>query len=848
MKYLYPILKSLFLVTFLSTSVVTMANPIDQRKAQMVGFSFLAQRMHQQALRSVADCRLVYQSANTTAEGHPYYYVFNAVNSFVIVSGDDRAVPVLAYSTSNVFDVDDIPETMRFYLDLYEREIQYAVDHDEYSVESCAQDWALLLHGEPSVSKGNRTVEPLLGGIIWHQNCYYNDLCPEDPRGPCEHVYAGCVATAMSMIMKYWGRPSMGFGGHSYTPEGYPEQSVNYSEAYYNYDIMPNQLTETSTAEEVHAVAELQWHCGVAVNMMYGVNGSGAFSNSVPSAMLQYFGYDESIDIINSFSYSLEQWKSMLRSSFDEGVPILYCGQDDSGAGGHAFVCDGYDDNDMFHFNWGWNGNGNGYYALGALNPSNTNYAFNSSTQAIINMFPSPAVLNSPNAPADFVATAADNNELKVDLTWVNPTHTTGGDAITSLLSIQIMRNGAVVGTVSNPVPGEACSWEDDNLPIAGLYEYEIYAVSDFGNGAKAMASTVVGDVCVVRAELRDTFGDGWNGASLTFRTQDGITLSTLTIEYGSSLTRMVGLPKGMIDCVWHRGSYDGEISFSLYDSDDVLIYSCPSATALSEGVFHSFDNQCAAPVSCGTPQCFVDLSDEESHTVVVSTSEVDGAVRYKVRLNNVVVGEITAPDLSMLYTVDNICQELSFTIVAVCEENGNIGESTPSQPVVFEFPKPAPPMLSLQNAGDKVILDWTVVENASYIVYRDGERIKANLTEPHYVDEDVEEGNNYCYTVTYNCLGESEHSNEQCTEVLSIDGQEISLELYPNPADDSFVVTSPLLSAVEVYDMVGNLVVRMEGTTTIVMNTSMYKAGLYVVKVQLANLQPVYRSLMIAH
>ena len=170
-----------------------------------------------------------------------------------------------------------------------------------------------------------------------------------------------------------------------------------------------------------------------------------------------------------------------------------------------------------------------------------------------------------------------------------------------------------------------------------------------------------------------------------------------------------------------------------------------------------------------------------------------------------------------------------------------------PSQPFVFQFAKPEPPVLSLQNDGEMVILDWTVVDNATYNVYRNGERIKANLIFPHYEDEDVEFGN-YCYTVTCNCLGESTHSNEQCTEVLGIDHQDISLQLYPNPADDTFVVASPLLTAVEVYDVVGNLVVRVEGSDSIALNTSAYKAGLYIVRVQLGDIQPVYRSLMIAH
>ena len=57
------------------------------------------------------------------------------------------------------------------------------------------------------------------------------------------------------------------------------------------------------------------------------------------------------------------------------------------GNDGHAFVCDGYDNNDNFHFNWGWSGSYNGFYAIGDLNPYGaTNYS--QQNKAIINLRP----------------------------------------------------------------------------------------------------------------------------------------------------------------------------------------------------------------------------------------------------------------------------------------------------------------------------------------------------------------------------------------------------------------------------------------------------------------------------
>ena len=64
--------------------------------------------------------------------------------------------------------------------------------------------------------------------------------------------------------------------------------------------------------------------------------------------------------------------------------PIFYSGT--SSSGGHAFVCDGYDANDKFHFNWGWSGVYDNYYTIGSLKPGK--YNFSNENSAIINIAP----------------------------------------------------------------------------------------------------------------------------------------------------------------------------------------------------------------------------------------------------------------------------------------------------------------------------------------------------------------------------------------------------------------------------------------------------------------------------
>ncbi len=44
--------------------------------------------------------------------------------------------------------------------------------------------------------------------------------------------------------------------------------------------------------EEINAVAELMYHCGVATLMDYGPDGSGAFLSDAVIAFKEFFNYD----------------------------------------------------------------------------------------------------------------------------------------------------------------------------------------------------------------------------------------------------------------------------------------------------------------------------------------------------------------------------------------------------------------------------------------------------------------------------------------------------------------------------------------------------------------------------
>ena len=375
--------KLALLLVLLMSTIGMNANPIDMRTAQEVAVKFMNANT-QTPLRGSNDLQLV--TTYSISRGDAAFYVFNTSHGFVIVSADDCATPVLGYSDESQFDTEDIPIQLQEYLQDFVEQIQYGIENHLEADEATARQWELVQFiGHLTEQRATTVVEPLLTDT-WGQGCYYNAKCPEDPDGSCGHVVTGCVATSFAQIMRYWGYPATGIGSHTYTPPGYPEQTANFGATTYDWANMPDRLSASSSSEQIDAVATLMWHCGVAINMEYGPNGSGASPYFIPSALVNYFGYSNELSIVRKNNYSDEDWLALMKNCLDLSCPIHYSGDDSSDGGGHAFICDGYDSNDFLHFNWGWSGSYNGYYSINAMNPSI--FSFTSNNIAIINIHP----------------------------------------------------------------------------------------------------------------------------------------------------------------------------------------------------------------------------------------------------------------------------------------------------------------------------------------------------------------------------------------------------------------------------------------------------------------------------
>ena len=309
------------------------------------------------------------------------FYTFRlSPHGFVLISADDNVYPVLGYGLDSKISKNITNPALTDYLNGFKKQIEAVISEKrDYSDNQIL--WEKMLSGDFSDFPLSRDVSPLISAN-WNQDDPWNYQCPYDAAGPGNHVYAGCVATAMAQIIKYWQYPTQETGSHSYTHPDYGVLQATFGN--YNFNLMQNNYATNETEQ-------LIFDCGVSVEMDYGPEGSGASDTDTKNAFVNFFAYSGSTDLIFKNSHSDSEWNSILRNELDNGRPIFYTGSDTQF--GHAFNCDGYQGTNYFHFNWGWSGWYNGYYYLNNLNPAG--YNLTSNQTAIIGIQP-PVIPESP--------------------------------------------------------------------------------------------------------------------------------------------------------------------------------------------------------------------------------------------------------------------------------------------------------------------------------------------------------------------------------------------------------------------------------------------------------------------
>lgn len=336
------------------------AKRITQWQAQQQAYSFWGKQMPQKA-------KAKSRTATTASRSDAYYVFNNDAGGFVIIAGDDAVTPVLGYTSTGSFDAENLPDGLKDLLKSYERQI--AALGDNYVANQTA-------------TRAGFTGENLLNTAEWNQMAPFNKYTPNN-------YVTGCVATAGAIVMKHHGYPAKGTGSHSYTWNG-KTLTANF-EHDYDWASMPAAKYDGTNDAAFDGVARLMADLGVAVEMQYNKDGSGAYIGNLVTALQKYFGYSKLTYLASVDDMEAEAWNAKLRGEIDANRPILYSASDAS-AGGHSFIIDGYKD-ESFSVNWGWGGYCNGFYQIGALNPESagkpTGDKYNLGQTAVIGLQPS---------------------------------------------------------------------------------------------------------------------------------------------------------------------------------------------------------------------------------------------------------------------------------------------------------------------------------------------------------------------------------------------------------------------------------------------------------------------------
>ncbi len=373
------VLSALF--TLLVLSVATNAQTIEKKTAELVAKNFFYERINQKQTVDFSAIEIRESFAKSFNDQTTLYIVNLSPDGFVIVSASENSIPIIGFSLRSNFDKYAHVPQLDEYLEKISGQIHYIISNEIKASDKISSKWERLKTINPDNLKTflGKIVEPLLF-TTWDQGKYYNDSCPADPAGPGGNCVTGCVATAMGQLVNYFRFPLQGTGSYSYECPPYGILSADFGNTNYIFNQMPDYVNAPNLS-----VAQLLYHLGVSVDMVYGPNGSGMYNHKAAYSLRTHFNYVPATEYLFRDSTNLN-WDSIIVAHLDRKMPMYYAGWSVPNVNGHAFICDGYQDDHYFHFNWGWGGSQDGYFYTDDLTPGGSN--FNLAQELIINCFP----------------------------------------------------------------------------------------------------------------------------------------------------------------------------------------------------------------------------------------------------------------------------------------------------------------------------------------------------------------------------------------------------------------------------------------------------------------------------
>lgn len=841
-----------YIITLLAlvlTSIAVQAHPVDQETAKHLGQSFVSS--HFEPTRQSLDLNLIHTAFSE--RGEACYYIFNVGNTgFVIMAADDHYRPIIGYSEEGVFDIDNMAPALVDYLETVRQSVMEAAQAPS-AEPSVAADWAMLEKTGRMVSRHGGREDEYLVETKWNQDSPYNYFCPSSQGngGPGGRCYAGCVATAAAQLMRYWNHPVQGQGSYNYVPGDHPEygsQTANFGATTYDWEHMPNSLSGGASQEEIEAVAELIYHVGVSMDMNYSPTGSGAVTGMLCERMPAYFFYTNQMANLYREDYTHESYMDLIINSIDMDWPMVQRG------GGHAYVLDGYNDNDLVHFNWGWGGSSDGWFDI-------DNHGYSDGESIIFNYVPAEIYAATPNAPTNINVVPSTDNLLSASISWKNPTVTMSGATLTTIDQIVVERNGQVVYTEDNVTPGAEMTALDETVPYFDAFTYAVYAITDGRRGASVMAENVyVGPSCDWRIIMQSNSIQGWKGGAVTLYTASGKAINSMTVTNSEAQSLDISVPAGRVKFGWTAGhGYVSNLALVIKDAEGNTVYTYSgNSYGMTAGIFLEMNNSCGYEKT----EPPYNLRTESGDNSVLLSWEINGdnpEYGFNIYRDEQIYVMVNDPDARSFVDEDfstGHCYVVTAIGLGGESENSNeycasTGDCMSASNMDFEY------------VGDnyRIKLMWDrpeVSEGLSgYYLYRkDGEegtyeRIKLlGASATSFTDNTTHQEGNYYYRLyayyrVIDCTSSPATAKDDPTQFyLKVyysptdvaETETVALNVFPNPADNNLKIEAEGLNQVTVYNMLGQQVFESHCEGNILnVNVSGWSEGVYLMKVQTA-------------
>ena len=173
----------------------------------------------------------------------------------------------------------------------------------------------------------------------------------------------------------------------------------------------------------------------------------------------------------------------------------------------------------------------------------------------------------------------------------------------------------------------------------SGIPGYEKYIGFDWSNEALYKWKQPKPD-CYFTLQMTDSYGDGWNGASITI--SDGEFSEDYTLSSGSSDEVNVPYFGKDMTLTWNSGSWDSEVGFTILLPNGYGLFKHNQGSGIADGtVFFTLDmNPCVSGANPFNPNVQAEVT--EDNKLRVTWDAIEGVAFYQVRIYTPQGNEIT--------------------------------------------------------------------------------------------------------------------------------------------------------------------------------------------------------------